>query len=310
MKEKLLRGGRILQETVELWLAKNAFQLAGALAFYTLFSLAPLLIIVITMAGVFFGEEAVQGELAAQMEEYIGARAALTVEEAVQASRIEEAGILPTLLGVGALLFGATTVFAQLQSSLNQIWDVTARPSRSGLVVFVLSRAMSLALVLLIGLVVMLSFAASVAISAVVRFADEWVPLSGPVVSAVDVATSLAIATVLFALIFKILPDVRLAIRDMWLGALLTAILFIIGQSLISLYFTEAAPASAYGAAGSLVLVLMWVYYVSLILFLGAAFTRVAVRRRLGSVEPSPGAIQVRTEFVEEPEEEEDAVVS
>ena len=304
MKRHLVATGGILKETVELWLAKNAFQLAGALAFYTLFSLAPLLIIVITMAGVFFGEEAVQGELAAQMEEYIGPRAAVTVEEAVQASRIEEAGILPTLLGVGALLFGATTVFAQLQNSLNQLWGVTASPSRSGLVVFVLSRAVSLVTVLLIGLVVMLSFALSVVLAALVRHADAWIPVSGAVVALVDVVLSLAVVTVLFALIFKILPDVKLALRDMWFGALLTAILFIVGQYLISMYFTEAAPASAYGAAGSLVLVLMWVYYVSLILFLGAAFTRVAVRRRGGGVEPAPGAIQVRTEFVEDPKGE------
>ena len=309
MKRWLRKAGELLRETVELWLAKNPFQLAGALAFYTLFSMAPLLIIVITVTGVVFGEEAVQGELAAQMEEYIGARAAETVEEVVQASRPEEAGLLPTLLGVGALLFGATTVVAQLQASLNQIWDVVARPSRSGLVVFLLTRAMSLALVFLLGLVVILSFVASMALSAVIRFADEWVPISDTLVRLVDVLVSLGIATLLFALIFKVLPDVRLAFRDMWPGALLTAVLFIVGQSLISLYLTETAPASAYGAAGSLVLVLMWVYYAALILFLGVAFTRVKVRRQGGWVEPASGAVTVRTQLVDEPPER-DATVA
>lgn len=297
----------LLRETLELWLEKNAFQLGGALAFYTLFSLAPLLIIVITIAGLVFGEEAVQGELSAQMEEFIGPRAAVTVEQAIQASRVEEAGLLPTILGVGLLLFGATTVFAQLQNSLNQIWDVTARPTRSGILVFLLSRALSLGLVLLIGLVALTSFAASVALSAAIRFADEWIPVHDVLVRLADVVISLAVFTLLFALIFKILPDVRLSVRDMWPGALLTGVLFMVGQSLISLYLTQAAPASAYGAAGSLVLILMWVYYVSLILFLGAAFTRVWIRRWGGPVETAPGAVHVRRQLVEEPEDLQEA---
>jgi membrane protein len=289
----------LAKETVELWLSKNAFQLAGALAFYTLFSLAPLLIIVITVTGIFLGEEAARGEIAAQIEEYIGSSAAVSVEEAVQRSRIQEAGILPTLLGVGALLFGATTVFAQMQSALNQIWGVVAKPSRSGILSFVMSRLLSLGLVLIIGFLLLVSFALTMVLATFLQVAEEWIPVPGGVASATDLVVSLLVATALFATIFKVLPDVRLAWRDMWRGAFLTAVLFSVGQYLISLYLTRTAPGSTYGAAGSLVLVLMWVYYSSLIIFLGAAYTRVRVRRSGRIIEPKKSAVKVKTEILE-----------
>lgn len=289
----------IAKGTIDLWLSKNAFQLAGALAFYTLFSLAPLLIILITVTGIFLGEEAVRGEISAQVEEYIGSRAAVSVEEAVQRSRLEVAGLLPTLLGIGALLFGATTVFAQMQSALNQIWGVAARPSRSGLVSFVASRLLSLGLVLIIGFLLLVSFALTMALATLLRVAEEWVPIPRELASAADVAMSLLVATALFGTIFKVLPDVRLAWRDMWWGAFLTAVLFSIGQYGISVYLTQTAPGSTYGAAGSLVLVLMWVYYSSLILFLGAAYTRVRIQRTGRIVRPTKSAVKVKTEILE-----------
>jgi membrane protein len=297
------RTWTLLRRTIDLFLSRYAFQHAGALAFYTLFSMAPLLIILITVAGAVWGEEAARGEISKQIEGLVGPQAALAVEGAVSRSRIAEAGLLPTILGIGALIFGSTTVFAQLQTSLNQFWGVAARPSRSGLVVFFMTRLASLGVVIVIGFLLLTSFVVTTALQALVRFARDWIPVPGLVVAGLDTAISLGVTTVLFAMIFKILPDVRLHWRDMWRGAIVTALLFVGGQSLISLYLTRAAPASSYGAAGSLVLVLMWVYYSSLILFFGAALTRAMIWQRGERVVPKPTAVRVKTEIVEEQDE-------
>lgn len=167
----------VLREAVELWMARNAFQHAGALAFYTLFSLAPLVIILVTLVGTVFGAEAARGEISAGISGLIGAQAAEAVEEAVRRSRPEEAGILPTVLGVGALLFGATTVFAQMQSSLNQFLGVVAKPTRSGIFLFVKTRLLSLGMVLIIGFLLLTSLVIGMAIAGVIQYADDWIPV-------------------------------------------------------------------------------------------------------------------------------------
>jgi len=222
------------------------------------------------------------------------------VETAVRRSRVDEAGILPTVMGVAALLFASTTVFAQMQSSLNHFWSVTARPSRGSLAVFLASRLASLGLVLVIGFLLLTSFVISMTIGAVLQFAEEWIPIPGLAVAAANTGASLVVATALFAMIFKILPDVRLQWRDMWFGAAVTAVLFVVGQSAISLYLTRTATASTYGAAGSLVMVLLWVYYSSLILFFGASLTRAAILARGDRIVPKATAVRVRVEVLDD----------
>jgi membrane protein len=304
IKNRAKRSFSLLKETVSLWMEKNAFQFAGAMAFYTLFSLAPLMIILVAIAGMVLGEQAARGELTAQLEALVGRQAAEVVEEAVEQSSLERAGILPTLLGVGALLFGATTVFAQVQAALNHLWDVKARPSRSGILSFLRTRLLSLGMVLIVGFLLLVSFALSVTIATVVRFAAHWIPVPTLVVWSVDLIVSLTVVTVLFALIYEVLPDVNLGWRDMLRGAFFAAALFAIGKYAISFYLTETAPGSAYGAAGSLVIVLMWVYYSSLIMLLGAAFTRTSVSQRGEVVRPKDIAVRVRTDVVEETPQE------
>lgn len=289
----------VLGRTFKIWTGQRAFQHAAALSYYTLFSLAPLLIILIAIAGAVFGERAVRGELTEQISDVIGPRAAEAVSQAVEQSRVQEAGLLPTILGFGALLFGATTVFGQMQVSLNQFWGVRARPSRSGIIVFLWTRLVSLGVVIIIGFLLLVSFAVNVALGAMLRFAEELIPIPSPVVAAINVVVSLLIATLMFAVIFKVLPDVRLQWRDLRVGAFVTALLFVVGQALISLYLTRAAPASTYGAAGSLVLILLWVYYSALILFLGASFTRARVQQRGAIIPPKRTAVKIRTETVE-----------
>ena len=290
----------LLTDAGKLWLDRDAFQHAGALAYCTLFSLAPLVIILVAIVGAVYGEQAASGEISAGISTLVGEQAALAVEEAVRRSRVEEAGILPTLLGVGALLFGATTVFAQMQSSLNQIWGVKVKPARSGILTFLTVRLLSLSMVLIIGFLLLTSFAVSLAITGILEYAEHWVPVPPVIIAAVDLAVSLLITTVLFGLIFKVLPDVQLRWADVSRGALFTAALFLLGQYLISFYLTRVAPASTYGAAGSLVLVLLWVYYSSLILFFGTALTKVTILHREGVVTPKHKA--VRTNIVVEEE--------
>jgi membrane protein len=292
----------VLREAVGLWMERNAFQHAGALAFYTLFSLAPLVIILVTIIGTVFGAEAARGEISAGVSALIGPQAAEAVEEAVRRSHPEEAGILPTVLGVGALLFGATTVFAQVQSSLNQFWGVVAKPTRSGILLFLKTRLLSLGMVLIIGFLLLTSLVISMAITGIIQYADDWIPVPPVLVAGIDLAASLLITTLLFGMMFKVLPDVQLRWGDVWRAALLTAVLFVAGQYLISLYLTQAAPASTYGAAGSLVMVLFWVYYSSMILFFGAAVAKVAILRRDGAVTPKSTAVRTKVVLLEENE--------
>jgi membrane protein len=293
---------QVLKTAAQRWLDRDAFQHAGALAFCTLFSLAPLVIILVAIVGTVFGEDAASGQISAAITDLIGPQAALAVEEAVRQSRLEEAGLLPTLLGIGALVFGATTVFAQMQSSLNQFCGVRAKPSRSGILTFVTIRLLSLSMVLIIGFLLLTSFVVSVAITGIIEYAKDWIPIPAFAVAIVDLSVSLGVTTVLFGMIFKVLPDVHIQWRDVWRGAFITAILFAIGKYLISLYLMHVAPASTYGAAGSLVLVLLWVYYSSLILFFGVCLTISTILQRGARVIPKKTA--VRTSIVLEEGEE------
>ena len=293
---------QVLKDAIQRWVNRDAFQHAGSLAFCTLFSLAPLVIILVAIVGAVYGKEAASGEISAAISDLVGAQAAAAVEEAVRRSRLEEAGIIPTLLGVGALLFGATTVFAQMQSSLNQFWDVRAKPTRSGLLTFITVRLLSLGMVLIIGFLLLTSFVVSVAITAIIEFAKDRIPVPAFVIAGLDLAVSLGVTTLLFGMIFKVLPDVHLRWKDVWGGAFTTAVLFAIGKYLITIYLTHVAPASTYGAAGSLVLVLLWVYYSSLILYFGTSLTAARIVRRDGEVTPKKTAVRASVVIEEQRE--------
>ncbi|ANB03937.1 MAG: YihY/virulence factor BrkB family protein [Chromatiaceae bacterium] len=282
------------------WLASQAFIYGAALAFFTVFSIAPILVVIITLVGLVVGESAVRGELFEQLEGTLGPEAAGVVQTAVINSQVDQSGIWPALIGIVATIVGATTVFAQLQLSLNQIWDVAPRPSRSGVWIFVKSRVLSLTIILVIGFILLVSLILSVALRGVMGFAEEWLPVPGWAMVGMEISLSLLVITFLFAAIFRILPDVLLSWRDVLLGALITAVLFTVGRSLISIYLAYTATASTYGAAGSLALLLLWVNYSSIILLFGAAFTRAHLEGRGMPIVPKSTAICVRRELVEE----------
>lgn len=290
----------ILAAAFRHWLGSQAFIYAAALAFFTVFSIAPILVVVVALVGLVIGERAVQGELFTQLEDTLGTEAAGVVQTAVVNSQIDQSGFMPALIGIVATILGATTVFAQMQQSLNQIWGVAPRPKRNNLWVLIKTRLLSLTIILAIGFIMMVSLLLSVALRSVMAFAEEWLPVPGWAMVGMELVLSLLVITLLFAAMFKILPDVLLSWRDVLLGAFITAILFTVGRSFISIYLAYTATASAYGAAGSLALLLLWVNYSSMILLFGAAFTRAHLEGRGKPIRPKSVAVCVHRELIED----------
>lgn len=291
--EKLRYWTNILRDAGKLWVECNAFSYAGSLAFYTLFSLAPTIIIAVTVTGFVLGEEAAQGQIVAEFQDVMGTEAATLVEEAVYNSRIDSSGIFPVVAGVVALMIGATTVFAQMQISLNTLWGVRPKPSRNSLFIFLKSRLFSLMVVVSIGFILLVSLVLGVALRASLEFTAEFVPGVAALISAAEIVVSFVVVTLLFGTIFKVLPDVILKWRHVIVGAVVTALLFSLGRYGISVYLAYTATASTYGAAGAVVLILMWVYYSSLILLFGGAFTKVHMLAQGYEIRPRSTAVQV-----------------
>lgn len=290
----------VIRRAVDVWLESQAFVYAAALAFFTVFSIAPVVIVAVAVVGLVLGEDAAAGRIMSELEGTIGPQAAEFVQVAVQSAQVDSGGIWATVLGVGLIVVGATTVFGQMQNALNAVWEVVPRPTKSGLLKLLLSRLLSLTMLLVIGFVLLVSLVISIVVRAVIAYAEDWLPVGEGLLVWADVALSVALATLLFAAIFRILPDVVLSFRDVLLGALVTALLFTLGRSVIALYIANSAASSAYGAAGSLVLLLMWVNYSSLILLFGAAFTRAHLEQREQPIIARRMAIRVHRKLIED----------
>jgi membrane protein len=263
----------LVKQAVSAWSDDYAPSMGAALSYYTLFSIAPLLVIVIAVAGFFFGDEAVRGEVFAQLRGLMGDDGARAIEALLETVSQPKEGSLATLGGIALLLVGATTVFAELQYDLDRIWRAPVRQKASGIWNLVRARVLSFGMILGIAFLMMVSLLVSAALSALAKWWGAWFGSWQLLAHALDVATSLALATGLFAMIFKIMPRAEIRWRDVWIGALVTAALFGVGKLLIGLYLGKAAVASMFGAAGSLVVVMVWVYYSALIFLLGAEFT-------------------------------------
>ena len=258
----------LVKRSVQGWMQDNASSLGAALAFYTLLSLAPLAIIIIAVAGLFIGSAHAQDLLVTQLSQLMGERSAHAIAEVVANTRNRHSGLLPTILGVAALLGGATTVFVELRRDLDIVWRCQPEKS-SGLLNWVMTRVLALGVVLAIGFLLLVSLAASTAISAITSTIGVQV-----VARMGEFVASFGVITLLFAAIYKLLPNRHIAWGDVWVGAAVTSLLFWVGKYLIGLYLGKAAVGSAYGAAGALVVVIVWVYYSAQIFFLGAEFTR------------------------------------
>jgi membrane protein len=263
---------------VQEWSDDNALTLGAALAYYTIFSIAPLLVLAIAVAGLVFGRAAAQGEIVAQIQGVLGTSGAELIESMIERASEPASGVIATVVSLVTMFFGASGVFGQLQGSLNRIWGAES-VRRKGVKGQLQRRAASFSMILGIGFLLLVSLALSALISGLHRFIDEYLTVPSELLSLANLAVSFAIVMALFAMIFKLLPDARIEWRDVWLGAAVTALLFTLGKSLIGIYLGRAGVTSVYGAAGSLVLVLLWVYYSSQLLFLGAEFTEVYSRR-------------------------------
>jgi membrane protein len=264
-------------ETVNEWVNDRASRKGAALAFYTVFSLAPILILSIAIAGLFFGQEAARGEIFAQVKDLLGSDAAAAIQAMIQSASRPGAGLIATAIGLVTLCIGATTALAELKDGLDQIWD--APPERtSGFWYFIRKRLLSVGLILSLGFLLLVSLVFSALVSALAR---TWGPAdaTGLMLQSLNFLVSFALVTLLFAMIYKILPSVHIAWKDVAIGSIITAALFSVGKALIGLYLGNSAVASSYGAAGSVILVLIWVYYSAQIFLLGAEFTKVYAHR-------------------------------
>ncbi len=268
-----------LRELAREYWSNRPMELAAALSYYTLLSLAPLVLMVVAVAGLVFDRATVEGRMVTEMRLLVGAEGSEVVQTVLRHARDREKGALSVIIGTVVLLFGATTVFAQLQSSLNRIWKVDQSGHGSVLWVFVKERLLSLAMVLAIGFLLLVSLVVSAAVAAVGETALGGLTDAAVVLRGLNALVSLIVITLLFATIFKVLPDVPVAWRDVWVGAGITAALFSVGKSLIGLYLGRASIGSPYGAAGSLVVMTVWVFYASLIVFFGAELTYIRSKR-------------------------------
>ena len=284
----------LLKETFHEWGEDKVPRLGAALAYYSVFSIAPLLILVIAAAGLIFGKEAARGEVVDEIKGTVGEPVARAVEQMLAHNSGTGQTVGAVVIGVVTLLFGAAGVFGQLQDALNTVWKVTPKPGR-GIWGFIHDRFLSLAMVLGTGFLLLVSLVLTAGLAALSSSWSHVLPGGAGLWAAVNLVVSL-VMMLLFALIFKYLPDAKVAWRDVWMGAGLTAALFTLGKFLLGWYLGQASTVSAYGAAGSLVVILLWVYYASQILLFGAEFTRVYAGRYGSGVKPAENAEAVTPE--------------
>jgi membrane protein len=264
----------ITKQALSGWWNDNVPRLGASLSYYTLFAMAPILIVAIAIAGFFFGAEAVRGEIVGQIRGLVGEEGAIAVQGMLEGAAQRSASLVATSIGIITFFIGATGAFLELQTALNGIWRVKPKEGSKWWKELVIQRMVSFGLVIAVGFLLLVSLVVSAALSALHRYMGVTFPALAELWNAANLLVSFGVITLLFALVYRILPDVRLAWRDVWLGAVVTAGLFTVGKSLIGLYLGTSGIASTYGAAGSVVVLLIWVYYSAQIVLLGAEFTR------------------------------------
>ena len=285
--KKLAFFWETLKQTFKEWIDSDATRASASLAYYAIFSIPGLLIIIIWIAGNFFGEEAIRGEITNQFGSMMGADVAKSIEELITSALIDKQNIFMKVVGVFSLVFGATTIFFQLQKALNDLWDVQPAPKKA-IVKFLLDRANSLGMILVIGFLLMITMVLSSAISLLNNFITFRLGLETYILmEIVNYVIGFILVVAVFAFMFKVLPDVEISWKSVWVGALLTAVLFTIGKMLLSLYFGELKPTSAFGKAGTIILIMMWINYSCMLIFFGAEFTKVYSIKKGYKIVPS-----------------------
>ncbi|MDW5290415.1 YihY/virulence factor BrkB family protein [Formosa sp. PL04] len=280
----------LLKDTFNRWMASDPWRLSAIIAYYSILSLPGLLVIIINVIGAIWGTEIVEGELTKQISEALGSDAATSIQTMITETQNSDRNLWSTIVGIATLLFGATGVFYQLQISLNDVWDIEMIPG-SDFKNILISRARGFAFILVVGFLLLVSLMVSASISILNNYIQKIFPdIVLYAAYIIDLCLSLAIISALFSLMFKYLPNAKIPWKSVWSGGFLTAVFFVIGQSLLGLYFTKADPGSTYGAAGTVVLILLWVSYSCLILFFGAQFTWVYAKHYTIDITPTDHA--------------------
>lgn len=279
----------ILKQTFKCFGDDNVMRLGASLAYYAMFSIGPLLFIMLILAGAIFGEQTVKQTLHQQISSMVGQQAGSTIDSMMSARKFTGSTVT-TIIGIITLVFGATGVFGELQSSLNTIWDVKAKPT-AGIWSYVRNRFLSMGMVLGLGFLLLISMVLTTAAESASKKVSGFFHVPDQLVTVVSAATAFVIVIIFFALVFKFLPDVKVRWRPVLIGAIVTAALFTGGKYLLSLYLGKQATTSSYGAAGSVVVILLWVYYASLIMFMGAEFTQVYANETGEAIVPNKYAV-------------------
>jgi membrane protein len=287
---------RLLKETVFEWYADRVPRLGAALAFYTLFSLAPLLVVIIAISALAFGRDIASTQLIQQIEAFIGPEGAQVIQATIENTSRPSSGIVATIIGLATMLFGTTIVFSELQDALNAIWKVAPKPRHSMATGLIWSRLLAFSMVLGMSILLLLSIMANAMLKAILPIFGTMLPSQVNWLQTVNFGFALVIVILLFAMVYKVLPDVEIAWEDVLIGAVVTGVLFMIGKFLIELYLRYSTTALVYGAAGSLVILLMWIYYSAQIVYFGAEFTKVLAKYRGHRVVPTENAASMTQE--------------
>ncbi len=293
---------KLIKDTAISWNKDDPWRLSAIVAYYAILSLPGLLVIIISMLGYFWGADIIEGKVYEEIRSSMGQSTADAVESIFRNASEDDTSWIAATIGIGALLFGATGVFYHLQISLNRIWEVKSDP-KSGFLRYLIDRTKSFGFVLVIGFLLLVSFVLSALLSALKEYIALWIPdIAYSFIILSDLVLSFGVIAILFALIFKYLPDVKIGWKSVWIGALITSFLFAIGREILSFYFGAASPGSVYGAAGSIIIMLLWVTYSCLILFFGAEFTWVFTKKYGYKMQPKSHARFINKWNEESPE--------
>lgn len=298
-KKALMRWFTILKETFTIFMGVRGLKFSASLAYYTIFSLAPLLVLTISTAALFFGQDAAEGKVFEEINGLVGNNAAAQIQEMLRNARLEGDSTLALTVGIGTLLIGATTVFADMQHSINKIWEIKPKPKR-GWLKLLKDRLLSSSLILSLGFLLVVSLIINGLLMVFIDYINRILADIAVYISmAIEAIINFIVISTLFGVIFKFLPDVRIRWKDVQAGAFFTAVLFMVGRFLIGFYIQTTGQGSAYGAAGSLIILLVWIYYTAAILYIGASFTRAYAEHRGTRIAPAEFAVHVEERELE-----------
>jgi membrane protein len=294
MAKHAVTNWTVLKQSVDDFMDNKSFKMSAALAYYTVFSLAPMLIVIITLCDIFYGREAIQGAIFEQIQGFVGADAALQIEQIIRNAAISNDISWASIIGIAALIFAATGVFSEIQDSINYIWRLKAKPKK-GWLKMILNRLLSFSMVVGLGFILLVSLVVNSFMDLIGTQLTRLLPDAAVYIAyGLNLLITYATISSLFAIIFKVLPDARIQWRDVWIGAFTTAFLFMLGKFGISYYLGKAHIGTTYGAAGSVVIILLWVYYSAAILYFGACYTRANAMQKGRNIYPNDYAVWIQ----------------